>query len=374
MNKKVVLHIIIGLNLGGAETTLVKLCLNTKNYHHIVISLTGVGYYTKILEEHYIDVYNLSFHKPLNIFTNCYKLLRLLINLKPNIVQTWMYHADLIGGIFAKICRIDNIFWNIRNSNTDFKSNKFSTFIVVKLCSYLSNTIPDKIISCSHAGMIEHVNFGYSHNKFVIINNGFSKIELNDVRDNLLVKGKSNNNESLFTIGMAARFDNLKDFNTLLRALVEFKKINVNFLCILTGKDIVASNVVLYEKVIKYDLVQNLKLLGQYDNMYNFYSSLDIFILSSLSEGFPNVIAEAMNWGVPCISSNVGDSHLIIGEFGWVVPAKNHLKMAESLIFAYSMFETQKDDWSRLKINCNKRISQNFNLETMFSKYSLLWN
>ena len=81
-----------------------------------------------------------------------------------------------------------------------------------------------------------------------------------------------------------------------------------------------------------------------------------------------------MNCGIPCISTSVGDSKLIIGDCGWVVPVKSHLKMAESLILAYNMFETEKDEWTRLKINCNQRISQYFNLELMFSKYSFLWN
>jgi glycosyltransferase involved in cell wall biosynthesis len=173
---------------------------------------------------------------------------------------------------------------------------------------------------------------------------------------------------------MAARYDRIKDFDTLILCLVDFKKINPNFLCLLAGKDVTELNILLYNKVVDYGLVKNIKLLGLCEDMHKFYASLDVFVMSSLSEGFPNVIGEAMNFGIPCVSTNVGDSKLIIADCGWITPPKNQSKMTESLVFAHKMYLENKDEWVRLKSKCNRRISKNYSDTIMFGKYSNLWN
>lgn len=374
MKRKVIVHIIIGLNKGGAETTMVKLCLNMESYNHIVISLTGLNGYAKILNEKKINVYNLSFERPLRFFSNCYKLFLLLRRIKPDIVQTWMYHADLIGGIFARICKVDKVYWNVRNSQVDLSYTKYSTLLLAKICSYLSNVIPDKIVSCSHKGMVEGIKLGYRSDKFVLISNGYENVDFENVLNRYVSERLSFDKSVVFTIGMAARYDRIKDYDTLFLCLVDFKKINPNFLCLLAGKDVTELNLVLYKKVIDYGLVKNIKLLGLCEDMNKFYSSLDVFILSSFSEGFPNVIGEAMNFGIPCVSTNVGDSKLIVADCGWIISPKNPSKMTESLVFAYKMYLENKDEWVRLKSKCNRRISQNYSDTIMFGQYSNLWN
>lgn len=372
--KKVIVHIIIGLNKGGAEATLVKLCLNMKNYNHIVISLTGLNSYSKILKDQKINVYNFSFERHSRFFSNCCKLFLLLKKLKPDVVQTWMYHADLIGGLLARMCKVDKVYWNVRNSQLDLNYTKYSTLLIAKICSYLSNIIPHKIVSCSHAGMLEHIKLGYTRNKFVLISNGYENIDFENVLNRYVSERLSFDKSIVFTIGMAARYDRIKDYDTLILCLVDFKKTNPNFLCFLAGEGVTELNTLLYNKIVDYGLVKNIKLLGLCEDMHKFYASLDVFVMSSFSEGFPNVIGEAMNFGIPCISSNVGDSKLIIADCGWIIPPKNQSKMTESLLFAHKMYLENKDEWVRLKSKCNLRISNIYSNTIMFEKYSNLWN
>ena len=144
-----VIHIITGLKDGGAESTLYNLITNSPNLEHIVISLTKFHKYGGILMEKGYRVYPLNIKlNPLIIFRFIY-LIFLLRSLKPDIVQTWMYHADLIGGLAAYIANCKNIFWGIHHTSLDLRLNKITTIFVAYLNSKLSYFIPKKIITCA---------------------------------------------------------------------------------------------------------------------------------------------------------------------------------------------------------------------------------
>src|SRR5690625_4423932 len=98
-----VVHIITGLNDGGAEGVLYRLCTNDKKYTHTVISLLDMGKYGPLLEEHGIKVYCLNMKRGKITLSDLSRLYRKLKKNQPDIVQTWMYHGDLIGGIVSRV-------------------------------------------------------------------------------------------------------------------------------------------------------------------------------------------------------------------------------------------------------------------------------
>ena len=116
-------HIITSLGDGGAENTLYKICKYDTLNEHIVISLKNSGKYFSLLNKLGVRVYclNLKFYSIHKFFY----LLILLNYLKPDIVQTWLVHADMIGGIAAKLVGIKRIIWNIRYSNFKIGKVKF---------------------------------------------------------------------------------------------------------------------------------------------------------------------------------------------------------------------------------------------------------
>ena len=108
----IILHIITGLGDGGAEHTLFKICKYDNINKHIVISLKSPEKYFSLLKKIGVDVYslNLNFYSFFKVFS----LIKLIRFLKPDIVQTWLVHADFIGGIAARLSGVKKIIWNVR--------------------------------------------------------------------------------------------------------------------------------------------------------------------------------------------------------------------------------------------------------------------
>src|SRR5690606_21194230 len=155
--KKEILHITTGLEGGGAEGVLYRLCTNDSINSHTVISLTNTGIYGPRLTEKGINVYVLNMPRGRVTVSGVYTLWKLISSLKPDVVQTWMYHSDLLGGIIAKICGHKNIVWNIRNSTLDAQTSSTATRLVARLCAMLSNFIPTKIACCANEAADIHI-------------------------------------------------------------------------------------------------------------------------------------------------------------------------------------------------------------------------
>ena len=365
-----VIHVITGLGVGGAERTLFNICRKLKGYEHIVVSLTGEGYYSGLLLKEGISVHHLNLKRVFGIYSSLIYFNNLIRIEKPDIIQTWLYHGDFFGGILGKLNRIGCIVWNIRHENLNPRYNKFTTLIIVKILSKLSYYIPSKIVTCSHAGMKSHLQYGYSDN-FEIIPNGID-IHLRNVREPMLVLPKLQLN-GLFIIGMAARYDVLKGYDYFLEALSIFKIKCPNFLCLMAGDNICSSNKDLVFKIQHWGLVNNIQLLGRTEDMLGFYNSIDVLVSSSLGEGFPNVIAEAMACGVPCVATDVGDSKVIMNNYGWVVPSSNSGELHCAISSSYDMFQQNKESWMRLKCLVKRQIELNFSSELMIGKYNDMW-
>ena len=184
-----VMHIITSLGDGGAEGVLYRLINETKDdCSHFVICLGPREKYFLKLKKINIKVICLNLGL-LNFIPKLFLLFKIIKKEKPKNIQTWLYHSDLIGGIIAKICKIKNIYWNIRTGEISIKNNKFLTLIIILLCAMLSHVIPRKIISCSSRSKKTHKNIGYK-DIFLNIDNGYiiSKKSLISLNPNLLMK------------------------------------------------------------------------------------------------------------------------------------------------------------------------------------------
>lgn len=370
---KKIVHIITGLNNGGAEAVLFRLCSNDLDNDHSVISLMDLGKYGPHLKAKGINVFCLNMPQGKITIDGLVNLYKLLKKHKPDVVQTWMYHADLIGGVIARLAGIKNVFWNIRQTSLEKGLTSRATVYIANICALLSYFVPRKVICCASKASEYHIALGYKKNKMVVIGNGY---ELDSLKQNLDL-GLAIRSELLLkkddlVLGMVGRYDPAKDHNNLLLALSHLKSKNIEFKCLLVGKALSVENKELFDKLAQLNLLNNVILLEQRTDIPAVMNSIDIHVLSSYSEAFPNVLAEAMACGTPCVTTDVGDARSIVGDTGWVVPSRDPEALAVAIEAAVNEHNISTK-WQARKESARLRIVENFSVEKMVESYKAAW-
>lgn len=374
--KMKLLHIITGLNNGGAEAVLLRLVAASEQNgrHHHVISLMDRGIYAARLEEAGATVHTLDFPRGSITATGLVKMFCLARQIQPDVVQTWMYHSDLVGGVVARIAGVRAIAWGIRHANLDPAHNSRATLAVVRLCALLSSWVPRKIISCSAEATRVHQAVGYRADKFIHIPNGYNLQHLQpDAACRSAVRAELGIASTAFVLGMVARFDAQKDHRNLVQALGLLKRQGVPFTCLLVGVGMDEANGGLRGWLDAENVADSVKLLGPRSDIPAIMNALDVHVLSSLGEAFPNVLAEAMACGTPCVTTDVGDAAVIVADHGWVVPAQDPVALAEGLARAHESFRASGAAWQARQAACRAHIMANFELERMCERYRQAW-
>jgi len=345
-----ILHLITDLQIGGAEIMLLKLIGNMKKnkFTNVVVSLTDYGTIGSDIERQGIKVYYLKMKRGLPNLSAFIKLFKVLKQEKPDILQTWLYHADLMGSIAYIIYTILNnkakLVWNIRCSDMDFQKYPKLTKLVVKACSRLSG-IPEAVIVNSQAGRNAHQNMGYRPKTWKVIPNGFdTDIFKPNPANKQTVRGEMGIDNTCFVIGMVARYDPMKDHKTFLEAAYLLNKnTNKKVKFILVGKGIDSNNVELMKIIRNKGLESQIYLLGERRDIPRIMSAFDLYTSSSRSEGFPNVIGEAMSCALPCIVTAAGDSAQIVGGAGKVVPIMDPISLCRGWLDFIGMTPKERE-------------------------------
>ena len=369
-----VAHVITTLNDGGAEAVLYRLCLHSRSVRHVVVSMMGPGKYGPLLEAAGVVVHCLNMPPGKATWGGVVGLWRVLRRERPFAVQTWMYHADLFGGVLARLSGVRRVFWGIHNSNLSPDVVSRSTILVARLCALLSRAVPTRVVSCSQQASRVHVALGYGARGLVNIPNGYDLARYaRDEAGRVRLRGEWGVAPHEFLAGMVARFDPQKDHANLLGALGQLKRRGLSFKCVLVGTGMDEGNAALMALVARDHLGSDVLLMGRRDDVPAVMSALDVHVLSSLGEAFPNVLAEAMACGTPCVTTDVGDAALIVGDTGWVVPPQNAAALAEGLDVAHSDWARGAESWGGRQAAARERITGNFDLDRMTSAYEGTW-
>ncbi len=358
-----ILHVIIDLNVGGAELMLLRLIQSSQSnpkFSHSVISLTDIGKVGQQLEASGVDVVALNMTSIFDVLRVLNKLFKIIKLRQPQIIQTWMYHADLLGGMAARLAGKRNIIWGIRGTSIPQRGLS-TTRLVVSLCSLLSHWIPALIVCCAKSARNAHSVLGYDQRKMTVINNGYDLKPFNispQAREQSRVSFGFNKND--IVVGTVGRFDPLKDYGNFIRAASEVVRCNRNAKFLMVGRGLNTNNDILQQWIEKTGLKDRFVLAGEREDIPYCLACLDIFCLSSISEGFPNVVCEAMASGVPCVVTNVGDAAGIVADTGIVVAPGDSVALADALMSLLGKDECERSELGTL---ARKRIEAHYSIE-----------
>lgn len=368
-SKHKIAHIITGLDTGGAEMMLYKLLKETdlRLFDIHVISLTSIGEIGTEIKNLGIKVSALNMTRGIPNPFSIFRLVKMLKELNIEIVQTWMYHADLIGLISSKLAGIPHVVWGVHHSNLNPETNKKLTLQVVKFCSKLSKRTT-KIVCCSNTSAKVHKSIGYDSSKIVVIPNGFDTKMFNSfLPSNMDFKRMHNIPLGNYIVGHVARWDSLKDHQNFINAAAkvssEFPKVTF----VMCGEGIDESNNKLNNWIEENNLKDKILLLGKRNDINTIMPSFDIFVSSSVGEAFPNVIGEAMSCEIPCVVTDVGDCSYMVGDTGKAVPPRNSMLLAKGVMEILNLSVSERE---RLGDKARKRVEDNFHINVIVKKYS----
>lgn len=331
-----IVFIITGLSTGGAEMMLFKVLerLDRQRFAPHVISLTTLGELAPRIAALGISVDAVGMKPGLPSLFGFFRLMQMLKRLSPNVVHTWMYHADLLGGLAARLAGVSAVGWCIRNSNLDKDKTKLSTRAIVRLCALLSKWVPSKILSCSENARQVHVAHGYAAEKMVVVPNGFDLTQFKpDGHARKIVRAELGLDLDTPLVGLIGRLDPQKNHAGFFEAagLLHRQMPQVHF--VLAGKGVDWNSPALKQAIDKVGVSPNTHLLGLRSDMLILMAALDVLASSSsYGEAFPNVLGEAMACGVPCAVTDVGDSAYIVGDTGRVVASGDMAGLAHALV------------------------------------------
>jgi glycosyltransferase involved in cell wall biosynthesis len=367
-------HVITGLHPGGAETMLYRLLLygDRRAYQHRVISMTDAGPLHEKIRALGVPVRTLGMRQGVPNPLGALRLARLLRQDKVDIVQTWMYQADLVGALAARIAGRSSIIWGIHSTRLDPEGETRLKRWTVQACAWASWHLPARIICCSEASRKDHAELGYATKKMMVIPNGADLVTFRpDPRARRSVREELGVGERTPLVGLAARFHPVKDHRTFVRAaaLLRARLPEVRFL--LCGDGIDWDNRKLVGWLNEAGIRPSCHLLGLRADMPRVTAALDVASSSSFyGEAWPLVMGEAMACGVPCVATDLGDCRLILGDTGRVVPPKNAVALADAW---HEVLTLGPETRARLGFAARQRVEEHFDLIDAVTKYEELY-
>lgn len=369
-----VVHVISGLGPGGAEIMLLELVRESANsrFDPFVVSLSSHDGLVPEFEKIGVPVVPLGLRVNSPDPRMVLRLMRILKAERPAVVQTWMYHANLIGGLAARASGGIPVSWGIHHTHLSPEYIKRPTLMVAKAGVPLSRRLPEAIVCCAEESRRVHTKLGYPVEKMHVIPNGFDMERFKpDPAARARIRAELGVSEEMKLVGLLARFNPQKDHANFVLAAAGLAKRDPNVQFVLCGWDVTWENEALAGWIDEVGLRERFHVVGRRADTPAIHAALDVVTLSSESgEAFPLVIGEAMATGVPCAVTDIGDSALIVGDLGRVVPPHDPAALANAIGELLAM---GPDERARVSAACRRRIAENFSLSEVAARYDRLW-
>jgi len=361
-----ILHLITDLGRGGAQNALSRLVLgmDRAQFRSVVVSLKPGGPWTEVLRQAGVEVRDIGFERANDVFRAHTELQRILRQVEPNIVQSWLYHADLMATLARPHRFGASLGWNLRNSDLS-ESRRLDWRCLVALLAALSRT-PRFVVSNSQSGIEAHLRMGYRPQRIELIPNGIdTQVFRPDLTNRAEARALFGLPQDKFLIGMVARYDDFKDHRTFAQAAS--LQPGAHFVLAGAGTD----SAELKRLVSGFGLAARLSALGDVGQIATLYQAFDIATLtSSHGEGFPNAVAEAMACGLPVVATDVGATRDIVGDAGIVVQRGAPADLAKAWAQLGALAHIDRAEMGR---RARERIATRYGLTTVIKAYEALY-
>jgi glycosyltransferase involved in cell wall biosynthesis len=367
-----VLHLATSFGRGGAELNLARLATNmdASRFSNTIVAmrLRYDGPMVQRVTQAGVRFRCLEMRAGVPDPTGFVRLLQIVREVRPQVLQTWMYHADLLGLLVGRLARVPVILWNVRST---LLNHRGTARLVCRALVPLSG-LPSAVVANSQAGVHVHQALGYKPKKWVWIPNSLQLTQFKpepEARERL--RRDLRLDSDAFLIGLVARFDPMKDHANFIRAggLISAENPNTNF--VLVGQALDSANEHLMSKLRAVGVENRFHLLGLRDDVARITAGLDIACSSSAyGEGTSNSVAEAMACGVPCVVTDVGDSALLVGDTGKVVPPRDPQAFANACLELIALSPQCR---SALGTRARRRVERDFSIAATVARYEDLY-
>ncbi|HYZ47277.1 MAG TPA: glycosyltransferase [Sphingomonas sp.] len=366
------LHVITGLNVGGAETMLAKLIeQGVGPLEQRVLTLLPPGAIGRRVRRAGADIVSLDLARGFPSPLIAARLMRLVRSADPDLIQGWMYHGNLAAS-FARLVRPGvPAVWNVRHSLASIDHEKPATRVLLRLSAAISRGA-DAIIYNSHAAARQHEAIGYSSARTTVIPNGFDCDRFRPRGDaKRLLGDRLGIDPSGLLVGMVARHHPMKDHPSLVRAIARCREAGLDLHLLLVGDGFESARPELVNAIAALPPDRVTQLPAR-DDVADWLPGLDILALSSAwGEGFPNILGEAMACGVPCVATDVGDSKRILGDAGLSTPASDSEALAAAITI---LARLSPDERRQMGMRGRARICASYTLKDVASQYAALYD
>lgn len=368
-----VVHCITGLRGDGAQRMLLRLAegLQARGIQNIVVSLSPREPLADAFEARGIRVYSLDASPNIRGCLAILRLRSLIDQLSPDVLQGWMYHANLMITLVRPFLkRSVPALWNIRRGTDDVRERKFATRGVIRANAWLSSRL-ERIVYCTQESREQHEALGFYPKPGVVIGNGFDTgIFARSLEKRKVLRERYGISDSEILIGNIGRDDSAKGRPYLIEGFAELTKRVPNARLMLIGRGMSEANPELRRLLVSSGVASRVLLVGEYSPISELYSAMDILCSSSVAEGFPNVIGEAMCCEVPCVASDVGNARALLGGVGIVVPPRSATRLAYAL---GSMCREGREGWRDRGVRGRSRIERRYSLKVVVDEYESLY-
>jgi glycosyltransferase involved in cell wall biosynthesis len=364
-----VLHLITSFGLGGAETTLAQLVgrMDRNRFANSVVVMRHLPALRQQVPQ--VPLHCLEMRPSIPDPVAAARLLRIVRSERPQVLQTWMYHADLLGLAVGRLAGVPKTVWNIRRSFVNMQEHKLLSGLVLRILVKLSG-VPDAVLTNSLSGRRTHEALGYAPRRWVCIPNCIDCDRFRPALDERTrLRSELGLPPDTPLVALVARHVPIKGHDVFIAAAGKLAAIHPSVHFVLAGQDINDSNISLMRSLNSSGVPERFHLLGEREDIERVWAAVDIACSSSYGEGFPNVVAEAMACGVPCVVTDAGDSALVVGSYGRVVPVGDPAALyrsCEQLLSSH--VERQK-----LGHGARRWIEQRFSVASMVARYEQLY-